>query len=473
MISRRNLIRLGLIAALVLPKFSEVKADIAIFRGVNNNLPVGFNWPTSLYPLNFAFNGTKFVTDFNPLYYARAALAGTQYFVNGSTGSDANTGLSLAQAVKSIWKATQLGNATSKPFVVFVASIAGGYPRENGFSNTSTTVPNTQPAAYIATGGVVETWAGSTLTWSLDTGSTYTAARTNVSQIIDVTNLDASGDYTLLSQVADEATVIATPNSWAQVAGNIFVHRIDNAAVTNSNTRALLKGTPQFVTDATTKDVYLGGSGFFCQGGAAGSFAMTAAATFNFIAVNCQASFAGDNLVNVNGWKLDYATGLVACINCIGSKNEADGFNIHWTPGGTPNIFGLFIDCIGRNNGRDTVQSCNGITWHDGVIGIVVNGEYYGNYGANVIPIDSCQMFCMGTYAHDSQGDVSHGGTTIPTDYQTQSTAKMWLLNCRSSVSTQSLVASNTSTILTKYFRQGAGQTQVQGAGATIGTYTS
>lgn len=467
--SRRRLIRAGLIAALVLPTFAKVKADVFIPTIPAITMPVGFNWPQNLYPLTIAFNGTGYVTSFNSMQYARGAFAGTQYFVNGSTGSDANTGLSLAQAVKSIWKATQLGNATGAPFIAWIASIPGGYPRENGFANVSTPVPNTQPAAYVATGGTVETWAGSTLTWSLDTSNTYTAARTSVSQVIDVGNTDADGDYLRMVQVADAATVYATPGSWAQVAGNIYVHRIDNSAVTNSNTRALLKGTPQFVTDATSKDVYL--SGISCQGGASGSFAMTVAATLNFIAVGCQGSFAGDNLVNVNSWKLDFINGLVACVNCVASQAEADGFNTHWTPGGTPNIYGLFINCTGRNNGRDTVLSCNGITWHDGTIGIAVGGSYFGNYGANVIPIDSCQALCVGVYAHDSRGDVSHGGTTVPTDFQTQVTAQMWLWNCRSGVSTNSLVASNTSTILSHSFTQSAGQLQVQGAGATIGTY--
>ena len=432
-----------------------------------------FNWPFATYPITVTQTGEyEFITNFNPESYATAALAGPTYYVNGSTGSDANNGTTPALAVKSIWKATQLGNATAAPFNVSVAAIAAGYPRENGFSNVSTTVPNTQPAAYIATGGTVECWTGSTLTWPGTPDPTFTncyvAARSNVSQIIDTSALDANGDYLRMVQVADAATCNTTPNSWAQVTTNIYVHRTNGDAVTNANTRAMLKATPNFVQDATSKDVYL--KGFAFQGGAAGSVAMTAAATMNFIAVNCRAAYAGDSATSVNSWKIDFITGLAAFVGCYGSQGEADGFNTHWTPGGTPGIFTLTINCKGYNNGRDTVQSCNGLTLHDGCIGIDVMGEYWGNYGANVIPINNCQLWCIGTYAHDSQGDVGHGGVTTPTDYQTQATAQMWLQNCRSAVSGTSLLASNTSTIYTRNFLPGPGQA-VGAGGGTITTF--
>lgn len=435
--------------------------------------PSGFNWPFATYPLTVRQTGPyAFTTSFVPEAYAAAALAGPTYFVNGSTGSDAAAGTSLGTAVKSIWKATQLGNAAAVPFNVSVAAIAAGYPRENGFSNTSTPVPNTQPAAYVATGGTVECWIGSTLTWPGTPDATFTncyvAARSNVSQIIDVSATDANGDYLRMVQVADAATCNSTPNSWAQVTTNIYVHRTNNDAVTNANTRALLKATPNFVQDGTSKDVYL--KGFAFQGGTAAAVACTAAATMNFIAVNCRAQYAGDSATNVNGWKIDYMTGLAALVNCIGSQNEADGINTHWTPGGTPALFTLTINCKGYNNGRDTVQSCNGLTSHDNAINIDVNGEYYGNYGANCIPINGNQMWCLGTYAHDSVGDVSHGGSTTPTDFQTQATAVMWLQNCRSAVSATSLLASNTSTIKTRNFLPGGGQSPGAGGG-TITTF--
>lgn len=432
--------------------------------------PVGFNWPFATYPLSIQqTSSTSFVTNFIAELYAAAALAGPTYYVNGSTGSDAAAGTALGTAVKSIWKATQLGNAGGVPFNVRVAAIAGGYPRENGFSNSSTPVPNTVAAAYISTGGVVECWTGSTLTWTGTPDATYTntyvAARSSVSQIIDTAVRDANGDYLRMVQVADAATCNTTPNSWAQVAGNIYVHRQNNDVVSNANTRVLLKATPNIVIDGTSKSIYL--NGFELHGGANACVAMGAQATMNVIAVNVKTCYAGDNLVNINGWKIDYITGLVALVNCVSSQNEADGFNTHWTPGGTPQVYTLTIGCRGYNNGRDTVLSCNGLTSHDGCINIDVMGEYFNNYGTNVEPINSNQMWCVGTYAHDSFGDTSHGGTSPPRDFEAQSTAQMWLQGCRSSGSAQALNASGTAFIKTRGFLIGNGQAVV-GANANL-----
>lgn len=447
--------------------------------GLSAPPPAGFNWPFNTYPVSFAWNGTGYTSTFNARSYATAAFAGTKYFVNGSTGSDANNGLTLGTAVKSIWKATQLGNATAAPFNVSVAQIAGGYPRENGFSNVSTATPNTQPAAYVATGavlpaagGICDCWVGSTLTWSGTPDPTfttlYTATRGLASQVINPTILDANGDPILAPTFATAALAnAATGSAFFTDGTTCYVKWVGGAAVTNTNTRVLLKSTPNFVTNATSKDVYL--EGFNFQGGSAAAVACTAAATMNLIAVNCFAGYAGDAATNVNTWKLDFITGLAALVNCVGSNAEADGINSHWTPGGVPGLFTYTQNCIGRNNGRDTVQSCNGLTSHDDVISIDVNGLYFGNFGGNLVPINNCQTWALGTYCHDSLGDISHGGTIPPTDYNTQFTAQLWLQNCRSAVSTTSLNAASGTFIRTRNFSQGPGQSTT--GGGTITTF--
>lgn len=467
-LSRRNLIRLGLVAPLALLPWNNAIANVISGGRALTALPVAFNWPNSTYPVNLVYNGTKWITDFNPDTYAQAALSGPQFFVNVGTGSDANSGLTQALAVKSIFKATQLGNALGVPFCVYVAP--GSYPRENNFTTTGTLVPNTQPAAYIATGTGVECWSGTVLTWpgspDVTFPNTYKVARSNVARVINLTTNDANGDYVELIKVADAATCNATANSWAQVATDLYVHRTSEEAPTTANTRVLLLSTPNLQTGATSKDVYVYGIDF--QGGANGAVSIQTAATLNAMFVNCSMKYAGASGNAVNGLAINNITGLVACKNCIAACNQVDGFNIHKTAG-SPYL--LTIDCVGRNNGRDTNLSCNGLTTHDGALVIDVNGEYYQNYGANVIPINTCQMFCAGTYSHDSFGDVVHGGTTIPTDYQTQNTAEMWLLDCRSSVSTNALVLSDTSIMLTRNFTSGVGQLNVIGAGATLGTF--
>lgn len=427
-------------------------------------LPSGFVWPAA-YPVSFQQTGpNSFSSGFDPMAYAVPALEGTPYYVNVGTGSDANTGLSLAQALKSIHAAITKGNTGGVPFRVAVA--AGSYPRENNFTSTGTLVPATQPCAIIGS-GLVECWAGTVLTWpgSPDATftSTYKVARGSVARVLNLTTNDANGDYAELVKVADAATCNSTPNSWAQVVGDLYVHRTAEEAPTTANTRVLLLSTPNLQTGATSKDIYVSGIDF--QGGSGGAVAVVGTATLNAMFVNCSGKYAGAVGVNVNGFAVDNITGLVAAKGCIAACNEADGFNVHKNAG-APNL--LTINCIGRNNGRNSALSCNGWTIHDDAPGIDVNGEYFGNYGANVIPINGCQAFCVGTYAHDSIGDEGHGGTTTPTDFQTQNTATLWLQGTRSGVSATSLNASNTSAIRKKNHTASAAQTETVAAGAAI-----
>jgi hypothetical protein len=437
--------------------------------------PAGFNWPFATYPLTVRQTGANsFSTNFVPESYATAALAGPVIYVAGN-GSDANNGTS-GSPYRSIWKAIQAGNALAVPYKVSIdCSVSGSFPRENGFTNNNTLVPATQPAAFVATGGRAEVWTGSTVTFpgSPDPSfpNTYLVTRSNGSRVLYLGATDANGDYVELPQLADAAAVNASSYGWAQVGTNtqIQIRLPGGVAPTNSNCRILLKTINNLVLGATSKSIYL--NGIDLQGGSGGGVAMNAASTMNFIAVDCSAKFAGDSAALVNGFKLDFITGLAALVRCVAACNEADGINTHWSPGGTSGLYTLTIDCIGRNNGRDTATSCNGLTSHDGAISIDVNGQYFGNYGGNVVPIHTCQSWCLGTYAHDSHGDTSHGGTIPEEDFNTQNTAKMWLQNCRSATSTNSLVASDTSTILTRSFSQGVGQTQSVAAGATIGTF--
>ncbi|MGY4295386.1 hypothetical protein ACVWXN_003481 [Bradyrhizobium sp. i1.4.4] len=292
--------------------------------------------------------------------------------------------------------------------------------------------------------------------------NSYRVARSSVSRVIDLLHTDAAGDYLDIPQVADGATVDAN-TGWAQVTTDLIIRRSDDLAPTNLNTLVLLKTIPMVVTDATSKDLYIKNATLF--GGAAGSVANTAQATLNLMLEDVVTGYAGDSATNVNGYKFDFNTGLVAAVRCRGARAEADIFNGHWTPGGTPGLYLYTEDCIGRNGGRDTVQSCNGLTIHDDIKAADIGGEFYGNFGSNVIPINGCKMWCLGTYAHDSQGDVGHGGTSPPRDFESQGTAQLYLQNTRSAGSATSLIASNTSTIFKRNHTSGVGQTEGSGGG--------
>lgn len=438
---------------------------LGLVAGSNIVAPAGLQWPQGSYPVSARWNGSKYVTNFNPASYAQPALSGPVYKADLDAGND-TTGNGLSTPVKSVWKAQQLLNATGQPGLITVKKPAGIYcPREYGVSNSSTAVPNTVPTAIICDPGT-RFFAGSFLSWPGSKDATYTnsyrVARSNVSRVLDIVNVDSSGNPTDLIK-RTSGTLVNSTAGWAQESTDLIVQRLDGLAPTNSNTIVLLKATPQLVTDATSKDLYVKNAAF--HGGTSGAVACTAQATLNLMLEDVFAGYAGDDLVNVNAYKFDYTSGLIAAVRCSGAYAEADIFNDHWTPGGQCLHSLLTIDCIGYEAGRDTTLSCNLWTIHDTCRGWDIGGDYSRGYGANVIPIGSSVAFGLGTYAHDSYGDVSHGGVTTPTDFQTQNSAQLWLQGTRSSGSATSLLASNASTIYKHNHTSGPGQTEGAGGG--------
>lgn len=432
--------------------------------------PSGFEFPFADYPLALRWRGGRFLTDCKPEDHASAALAGPRYFVDIATGNDGNAGTSWGAAVKSIYVATQLGNAGGVPFNVSVK--AGIYSRANSFTNSGPMVVPTQPAAYRAIGGRVFCWAGGDLGWSGmpdgTYGNCYAVARSNVTVVLDLAHANAFGDPAELKRVADASACNATAGSWAQVGGTLYVHRADNAAPSNANSRVLLL-VEAFTLNGTGKSIYL--EGFDFQGGADGGVFVQGAVARTLVFVDCSARYAGGPSHLYDGFRIFDTAGLALLVRCVAASNAKDGFNFHWGRGGTPTLHHLTIDCRGYDNGRHDSQSNNGLTSHDGLVGIDVGGLYHDNFGANVVSNSTSRLWCLGTEARDSLGDGPRGGAVEPVDFNTQETTTFWLERTRSSGSARSIVAGDTSTIRMRHHRAALGQVQLAASGATIAEY--
>ncbi len=432
--------------------------------------PSGLGFPFDEHPLRLRRRGGRFLTDIQPEAHAAAAFAGPSYFVDIATGNDSSPGTSWGAALKSIFVATQLGNAGGVPFNVAVK--AGVYPRANSFTNAGPMVIPTQPAAYRSVGGRVTCWAGGDLGWSGAPdgtyGNCYAIARSNVTVVLDLADANSFGDPAELVRVADAAACNATAGSWAQAGGTLYVHRADGAAPTNANTRVLLV-VDAFVLDGTAKSIYL--EGFDFQGGANGGVFIYGAAERALVFVECSARYAGGPSHLYDGFRILDTSGLALLVRCVAASNAKDGFNFHWSFGGTPALHHVTIDCRAHGNGRYDSQSNNGLTSHDGLVGIDVGGLYHDNFGANVVSNAASRLWCLGTEARDSLGDGPRGGTVEAVDFNTQETTTFWLERTRSSGSSRSLVAGDSSTIRLRRHRAGAGQAQVTAPGATISTY--
>ena len=432
--------------------------------------PSGFDFPFADYPLAIRRRGGRYLTDFKPEAHASAALAGPSYFVDIASGNDGNAGTSWGAAVKSIFVATQLGNAAGVPFNVAVK--AGVYSRSNSFTNGGPMVIPTQPAAYRAIGGRVTCWAGGDLGWSGSPdgtyGNCYAVARSNVTVVLDLAQANAFGDPAELVRVADATACNATTGSWAQVGGTLYVHRADNLAPSNANSRVLLV-VDAFALDGTGKSIYL--EGFDFQGGANGGVFVQGAVARTLVFVDCSTRYAGGPSHLYDGFRIFDTTGPAVLVRCVAASNAKDGFNFHWGQGGTPALYPVTIDCRGYDNGRHDSQSNNGLTSHDGVVGVDVGGRYHDNFGANVVSNSASRLWCLGTEARDSLGDGPRGGDVEPVDFNTQETTTFWLERTKSSGSARSLVAGDTSTIRLRQHHAGAGQAQIAATGAMIADY--
>lgn len=345
------------------------------------------------------------------------------YYVDINRADDTGAGTSWATAKKSINAAITTANTAAVPYVILVRS--GLYPRTSGFNGV---VP-TQPCSIMAVGGKVTTGSFDQVAWSLTSGTTYQATRSNVQTVVDLVNLDAAtqpfAEPTLLTLAASLVACQATPGTWYTDGTTTYVNRIDGAAVTTANTRVYLR-TSDVVKMSTAGNMMV--SGFRLEGGDAGNVQLANAPTYSFYGEDLECGFAGNAAGTQNAFAvLDVRLAILN--RCRGFKAQKDIFNSHINAGNQALMW--CNECVGHNSGTNG-NSNNGFTGHDGGMAIDTGGLYYGNYGGQVAFVnDNTKAWCVGTRAYGSLGDTPFGGPTGPTDFLTdQGTTQMWLDGC-------------------------------------------
>lgn len=412
------------------------------------SIPAGLGWDAA-YPLSItltdlpgtsrSFGAVDKTPEqlFDAVSPARTSPTNT-YYVSGS-GVNTNNGLTSGTSVRSIWKAVELANATGQPAKII---IAGGqrYIRSHNFWSTGTTGYPTVDIAFIADGGRVITGSFDdvgTPTVDATHTNTYSWALANCNKIVDMANLNRYGNYTELVKVNTAAECNVIPNSWALVAGTVYVNRADRQPVTTATTRVYRPST-HGVSLRKAVNIYMGGTsgndGFDIEGGNnIGVFDITVNPANNpytgkFVCVvkNSTFKYGGGvtdtitRAVSVEGWN-----GLAAFFNCRADAAQTDGFNFH-NVYAAPSMNVLTINCTGYDNGRYPQPSCNGWTAHEDVKGIDIAGHYKDSRGGTIRNINSSKMLAVGTWADGDFGDVPHGGSVPPTAYRMDDTAQLW-----------------------------------------------
>lgn len=359
---------------------------------VQVQIPSVIGWDETTYPVRLyrsvagAYYCTKDPKDVvNSGIWAATAKV---YYVNQATGSDANDGLTLTTPKKGIHAAITALNAASETCGrIYVAG--GTYDNADGWTSSSTAVRLTKHCAFIATGPVITHSGVSTLTWTVHSGTTYKATRNQIGTVLQ--------DYTTeLTNVADAATCVSTAGSWVEVAGVVYVHRSDDAAVTNANTRVLL-WTLSALFDAVSLDVYF--EGFTFQGGRYGALDLTDGPTTrtfsrNAAVVNCTMQYGGYPSARAPGLAADRFTGLLYVKGCTASKNSSDGFNYH--ANGSVTLAVLEVGCTSSANGKFGETSGNGSTGHEAVKALLVQPTHATAAGATIHFIQTSKVAVIG-----------------------------------------------------------------------------
>lgn len=437
------------------PSIDDI-ANYTQIRPYYGAIPPGLGWDSTNYPITPSITyqsgspaiGSAGITStalFDSFSKARSA-PGATFYAAATGGSDSNNCLTSGAACASIGHAVSLCNTAAVPCTIFVTNGGSTTPifyKGAGFTNFNTVFP-TVDIAYIATGGsrFVMCFCDAFSAPSKDGTftNTYSYTVSNVERVVDTTRRDAYGDYVELTNVATAAIANITPNSWALVAGTIYIQRYDNTAVTNANTRVYraLGGANFYLNNATQTSAYIGGAtagdGFDIEGGTDGlkTNFTTYVATKGAIVVSNATLKYGGGIVTTTGncASVHSFNGIVAYFNVQANACAADGFNGHndlTLSGGTAATSILTVNSAAFDNGRGTSQSNNGWTNHDDVRAIDIGGWYWGNHGGSVRDVNTSRAYALGTFVQNDFGDIALGGIQPPTAYRVDDTAQMWV----------------------------------------------
>jgi hypothetical protein len=339
--------------------------------------PSGLGWIPNI-PIYKRFGGYSTAFDVATLWPA----GGTTYYVDYPGHADGNDGLTKATSFTSIPHAIAV--AVSGDTI----QIAAGLKVRSNFG----LVVAGKSLRFVGDGAGVILSPHDVLAWTLQSGTTYQAARSAVNSVWDSNIIDANGDYQKLTNVASIAAVNAQAGTWFTDGTTVYVRASDSRSlIGDTKVRAYLSVTHVSITGPATvfwDNISLEGDVLLVtNGGIAGNAPV-------FYARNGKAKYCGDdNAVRVEGCDTIFQ-------NFEAAQAQLDGFNYH-TMGGVL-CRSIEINCKGRDNGTTGLSNNNGSTTHDGQTIVRLNGEYYRNEGPNVIDVNGARSWNLGCRAHDS-----------------------------------------------------------------------
>lgn len=328
---------------------------------------------------------------FEPLDYPGVK----RYCVDPVGGNDANTGADFANALK------RISTALAKPDVDVILCKGGVVYRIDGTGNQGLgEYAGTRDITLVSVGDRATITTAREVTWSENAtfANVWESSSTGgtIVSIVDLARVDGNGDYVKLAPVASIAAVDVTPDSWFFESNKVYVRLAGD--VTPAEKILALRSSLNRVSADNVK-WYM--KGFHFIGGSAGAFSARDA-TINTVVWAEDCWFTHQHLAD--GYQIK-DIGLSIAVNCRASANANDGFNYHALNGITPHF--IEIGCVGIANLEG--DSGNGSTAHEGVVGVRMNCDYFGNLGSGIADIDQSKTLNINVTSRGNPAPFASG----------------------------------------------------------------
>lgn len=353
-----------------------------------------------------------------------SAFTAAPIYVDHTSGSNTNNGSSWAQAVKSIAKGRELGEATGSPYRLVLRENQT-WLRSQTFAATSSYVQDYVVQVENDGEATVALWDALTYAPDGTYPALYKATRSSVLRVVDPSNLDADGLPAEYASYASAAALDAAGavNGWAQSGSDLFVRRADAAAVTNSNCGALIAVTGYQQTAACNSWI----EGLTFIGGTNGAIYQSFTGTGNLVTKRTKAIFPGSTGTPRDAVRLRNFNGMHISFDDMAACSIKDGFNIHVDTGSNA-TGGLYINPVTRRIGHATASSSNNaFTLHETARAVVLNPDFEESVnGSTVANVgDSRCIIFGGTIRAD---DLINGVGKFAVE--TAHSAITWLVGC-------------------------------------------
>jgi len=434
-------------------RWKTADVQLEIFRGapaVPVSPPSGFTWtpPYTISRLGVGAAST-FVTNFD-FDASKPAVNGTIY-VDSTAGNNANTGLSRAQAVRSLSTAITKANALAVAVVRLLVRpghyfrFSGGSTLDDHFNGVTPSCNLIiEPDDFYSTADVF-VWSNhaATISFTLFSGAIYKATgigTTNNRVLLDRAKLDGFGDATGLKRVnspANTANPAAELNAaWADgrgayyynaAAGELFVRLFDDRAP-DANLVVCSGAAAQLSLASTaTRKIWL--DRIHINGGGQPLRAVGVGVAHEIYAR--LSSFCGGSDSIANGGCVSLVDGPTRGIfdRCQAKYGLLDGFNYHGVSSPIAEATSptaMEIDCVSRHNGEAGGGANNASTAHEAARVISVNGVYEYAQDRTIHDIQSAQRWMLGSTVRAPVDTASVDGVMRLGNDATQAT-KAWL----------------------------------------------